>query len=295
MDLWSLALWSFASFCPLVIWSSRPFGHFVHWCFGPLALCVHRSFDPLVLLWLLGALALRSFSQNIIPKWFGFCSKNHPKLSQNWLLGPSGGLLMPWRNAMGILLGLWEGLGGLYSFGVVVFWGFWGSLGEPQIDPKSYFLEKHGSPDSSFVNFAASSAAPSLFIDFYSIFDWNIGVFWFVFLEVPEYVSQPGDLHETLLFTYREPRFHFLFFWIFVRKNVKKPIQGRCPKKLHKKTSRRPLWDPQMVEIEQGSPPKSVKNRKSIDVWEVVFLVFFCVVQKIEKKSHDHKKLTPRI
>ena len=108
---------------------------------------------------------------------------------------------------------------------------FWLPQGTPK-STKNGTLGENGGPRAViFSIFAEKGAATHFFIDFSSIFDQKIDVFFVVFFQTYLLFFGHGDLHDSMAFSNRNLLFHFLFFCFFLQKMIK----NQCKKPDEKK------------------------------------------------------------
>ena len=89
---------------------------------------------------------------------------------------------------------------------------FWLPRGTPKSTQNGVLGENGGSIAVIFSIFAQKGAATHFFIDFSSIFDQKIDVFFVVFFQPSWLFLGHGDLHDSMVFSNRNPLFHFSIF-----------------------------------------------------------------------------------
>ena len=108
-----------------------------------------------------------------------------------------------------------------------------GSQNRPKID-----LWTHKASRVAFFErfFWRASFGSGFGLDLGSFFDEKSMFFSSLFFRSSSRFFRPGEPHETLLFTYRKPLFHFFTFSFFRRKNVKNREKNNTQEKTPKMT-----------------------------------------------------------
>ena len=102
-----------------------------------------------------------------------------------------------------------------------IFHDFWVPSGAQKSTKKSIVGENWGPGATIFSIFAGKGAATYFFIDFSSIFDWKIDVFFVAFFETSLHFFGHGDPHDLSIFIGRNTLFHFLIFHFLEKKCFK--------------------------------------------------------------------------
>ena len=130
---------------------------------------------------------------------------------------------------------------------------------------KNCIFVKQGPPQEGFfVDFRGCFGFPHFYGHFWSVFYRKIDDFFIVIFRSLSHFFQHGDPHETLLFIYREPLFHFFIFYNF-HQNLVKNCKKNDPRKIIKKRPLRgPILAPKITKMGRGGPQKSPRMAKKL-------------------------------
>ena len=99
---------------------------------------------------------------------------------------------------------------------------FGSSLGAEKSRKNRFFSPKSRPKERFFIDFWCERRFPRFFDWFLVDFGWKIDGKKLVFFKSPSHFFQHGNPHETLYFIIRKLLFHFLSFWFFFKKMMKK-------------------------------------------------------------------------
>ena len=118
----------------------------------------------------------------------------------------------------------------------------------PKIDKNPTFLRKVSAEERLFTEFCGERCFSRFFDQFWLDFWWKIDVF---LIDISQHLLrffQPGDPHDSMVFTYRKLCFHFSRFCVFSKKLVKHRCKTAVQKNHRKLTLRGPVLGPKIDE-----------------------------------------------